>query len=42
MKVYQVTIKKGNATKITYCDYRPKENEVIFINGEKWEVLYFI
>lgn len=42
MKVYQVTIKKGNETQVTYCDFRPAENEIFIINGERWRALFWI
>lgn len=42
MKIYQVTVKKGDEIKITYCDYRPKQNDYFIFNGEKWKVIYFI
>ena len=42
MKIYKVTVKKGHETKITYCDFRPVENETFLTNGERWTALYWI
>lgn len=36
MKIYKVVLEKGNETRVTYCDYRPRENEIFVINGERW------
>ena len=42
MKIYTVTLKKGNEFRTTHCDFRPKENETFLINGEKWVAVSWI
>ena len=42
MKVYCVTLKKGNEFRRMYCDFRPTENEIFRLNGEEWFAVSWI
>ena len=42
MKTYEVVIKNGNETKTTFCNFRPSENEIFIIDGQRWVTVYWI